>query len=242
MAKHEAVGERLVSVCRRMIPAGILSGTYLGGGTGLALQIHHRVSLDLDFFLGRDTALNAERRIRSVEATFGAGAVSVDSRSGDQLDLVVDGIRTSFIIYPFDLAEALIPGDRVAPELSGLFLASPQEIALMKAYAMGRRAVFRDYIDMYVLLKDGHVSLDYIHKKAPPKFLLKHESVFSMRLFLQQLVYTADTGSLEEKASAVSMLRGTGLTPEAIEAYLASAAKSFTLSVLAPEGIRGLGL
>lgn len=220
-----AVDEKLLSVCRRLVRWGILGRAYLGGGTGLALQINHRVSLDLAFFLFKGEVLDPERLLRGVEATFGTAAVALDFRSGDQLDLVVDGIKVSFSAYPFAPIEPLVAGDQVG--LPGLLLASLPEIALMKAYAIGRRAVFRDYIDMYILLKAGHVSLHYIHEMAARKFVLQGEPIFSMRLFLQQLAYTADTGSREEKESAVSMLMATGPTPEAIENYLATVVGEF---------------
>lgn len=230
-----AVDAKLLNICRRMAQSGILNMTYLGGGTGLALQINHRVSADLDFFLFKGIALESENLIRRVEATFSAGAVSVESRSEDQLDLVISGIKVSFIAYPFDRLEPLISGNLLSPGLSGLFLASPAEIALMKAYAIGRRAVFRDYIDMYVLLRDGYVSLQYIHEKAAQKFVLQGEQVFSMRLFLQQLTYTADAGGREEKESAANMLLDAHLVPEEIEEFLANAVKEFALSILDQE-------
>ncbi|MBT9173788.1 MAG: hypothetical protein DDT21_02194 [Syntrophomonadaceae bacterium] len=250
MSKHKesrisgsarAVNEKLLNICQRMGQTGILNKAYLGGGTGLALQINHRVSVDLDFFLVKDTALNSESLIRMVEATFGAG-VAVDFRSGDQLDLLIDGMKVSFIAYPFKPVEPLIAGEQIMLELSGLFLASPPEIALMKAYAIGRRAVFRDYVDMYVLLKDSYVSLGYIQEMAAQKFILQNETVFSMKLFLQQLAYTADAGSEEEKESAVNMLLLDRIAPEEIQKYLAKSVKDFTLKKLTPKAPGGLKL
>jgi hypothetical protein len=151
-------------------------------------------------------------------------------------------IKTSFISYPFELMEPLVPGDQITNELSGISLASPQEIALMKAYAIGRRAVFRDYIDMYVLLRDNHVSMSYINEKAPQKFILQNETNFSMRLFLQQLTYTADVESAEDKENAVKMLLAPGATLAEIEKHLSISAKDFMLSGLLPKSTKGVKL
>lgn len=52
----------------------------------------------------------------------------------------------------------------------------------MKAYTIGRRALFRDYVDMYFVLKAGVVSLEYILAQAPSKFMLGKECLFSGRM------------------------------------------------------------
>ena len=62
----------------------------------------------------------------------------------------------------------------------------------MKAQTINRRAAFKDYVDLYFIVRDGHASLAEILSKA--KKLFKDE--FSQRLFLEQLVYFGD---LEEK-------------------------------------------
>jgi hypothetical protein len=43
------------------------------------------------------------------------------------------------------------------------------EIAALKAYAMGRRAKWKDYVDMYFLLK-YHFTIDEIAKKTDEIF------------------------------------------------------------------------
>lgn len=58
------------------------------------------------------------------------------------------GVKISFIAYPFPLIEPLVQGDKIDIRLKGINLASPKEIALMKAYTIGRRPTYRDYIDL----------------------------------------------------------------------------------------------
>lgn len=57
----------------------------------------------------------------------------------------------------------------------------------MKAYAFGRRAKWKDYVDMYFLLRD-HFSLEQISKRAVEIY----DQLFSSKLFRAQLSYYID--------------------------------------------------
>lgn len=72
--------------------------------------------------------------------------------------------------------------------------ASIADIAAMKAYAIGRRATARDYVDLHhLLVVNGQCSIDSIITDALAKFVDDSgEALFSPRLFLQQLAYTED--------------------------------------------------
>lgn len=67
------------------------------------------------------------------------------------------------------------------------------DLAAMKAYAMGRRATWKDYVDLYFLLKN-HFSLTKIAKRAKRIF----HGGFNEKLFRQQLCYFEDV-DLSEK-------------------------------------------
>jgi hypothetical protein len=58
----------------------------------------------------------------------------------------------------------------------------------MKAYAIGRRGEYKDYIDMYYILSEQHVSLGEVLQMAKEKF----KENFNDRLFLEQLLYLED--------------------------------------------------
>jgi hypothetical protein len=57
-------------------------------------------------------------------------------------------------------------------------------LAAMKAFALGRRAKWKDYVDLYFILKDFH-SLNEISQKAKELF----GEMFSDKLFKMQLSY-----------------------------------------------------
>lgn len=133
------------------------------------------------------------------------------------------GVKIILIAYPFPLIEPLVQGDKIDIRLKGINLASPKEIALMKAYTIGRRPTFRDYIDLYFLLKNGIVNLEYILEKAPQKFVIEGKPVFSKKLFLEQLMYTED---LIDKETALISIIGTAPKVDEIEMFLTRQAKA----------------
>lgn len=151
---------------------------YLAGGTALALQLGHRVSEDLDFF-------NADPispcLLSELESQFPRDVSAPAVSTRDQLTLFVHDTKVTFLSYPFPLLYPLARDDAGTP------LACVKEIAAMKAYTIGRRGNFKDYVDLYFILKAGE-SLQMTAADAEKKY----KDVFDTRLFLEQLVYFDD--------------------------------------------------
>src|SRR3989338_1456702 len=75
---------------------------YLAGGTALALQIGHRVSVDFDFFTEKD--FGTEELYERVQEAF--GQVPRTHESPNTLAVVVqDDVRVSFMGYRYPLLE-----------------------------------------------------------------------------------------------------------------------------------------
>ena len=68
------------------------------GGTGLALQIGHRVSVDFDFFSEQELPANI---LQNVKRLFSDCSVAVTYRSVDQLNVLINDIKTTFLHYRF---------------------------------------------------------------------------------------------------------------------------------------------
>ena len=151
----------------------------LGGGTSLMLQIKHRQSYDFDIFTAK---LIAEKLLYKVRQNFSQIEILTDT--GDELSFVSipHQVKVSFIYYPYSPLYGLIRTDV-------LNLFSWQEIALDKAYAIGRRGVWRDYVDLFCLLQKS-MTLKQIIAGAAKKF----GNAFSEKLFLAQLVYFENLG------------------------------------------------
>lgn len=156
---------------KQIAPRGIL-----GGGTASALQLRHRRSHDLDVFLPRAVPRGLLLRLR--RARPGLLRPLVDS--GDELTVLARDIRVSFIAFPF-------PPLHPTVRTPSLPLYSLRDLASNKAYAIGRRGVYRDYVDLYFLLRHG-ISLATVIREGEQRFT----GAFSEKLFLEQLTYFAD--------------------------------------------------
>lgn len=121
----------------------MLGAWTLAGGTGLALQLGHRYSEDLDFF--RVEPFEPERLLRDLSHL---GSVAVQSRAADTLHVSLDGLRISFLTAE---APFLFPGT----SYRGLTIADPRDIAVMKIVAIGGRGSRKDFVDLHFYLRAG---------------------------------------------------------------------------------------
>lgn len=150
---------------------------YLAGGTALALQIKHRYSYDFDIFLSHEVGVSDVKKLQS---NFNIFLTEVNNQ--DQLSIVdSDGIRISLIHYYFPLILPIV-------ETGKIRLSSVKDIAADKAYTIGRRAVWRDYADIFSILKYGILSLNEIISLTNQKY----KNLFNDVLFLSQLSYFKD--------------------------------------------------
>jgi predicted nucleotidyltransferase component of viral defense system len=149
----------------------------LSGGTALMLQYCLRKSYDLDLFFPYHIPDSFPRLASGI---FQSGfKVIIDNT--DELSFIVDdGVKVSFIYFPFNRKYKPLQHDTIS-------ISSFKDIASDKAYAIGRRPAYRDYLDLFIILKEGF-PIDQILIDAKEKF----GGEFSEKLFLSQLVYFDD--------------------------------------------------
>lgn len=114
---------------------------YLAGGTALALQIGHRISVDLDFFTQEqfnETALSTKLSSYPKFVQAGTTSWTVWGKIGET--------KISIFYYKYPLLERTVP-------FEGLQLASLADIAAMKIHAIEDRGTKRDFMDVYFLAK-----------------------------------------------------------------------------------------
>lgn len=155
---------------------------YLAGGTAVALHIGHRRSMD--FYLFKYSTLNHSRNLKKI-AEFGMD-YEVTRRNSDQMNVSVGNVKLTFLEYPFHVAgvrkfENIIK----IPELI--------DLAAMKAYALGRRSKWKDYVDLYFMLKN-FFSIGQISARASEIF----DQLYSEKLFRAQLNYFEDIDYSEQ--------------------------------------------
>lgn len=150
---------------------------FLVGGTAIALHIGHRRSVDFDLF-STEAFNNADIR-RKILQTQRIQRVLVDKTG--EFTLTVRGVRMTIFHYPFRAVRPRIALDGVIkiPDLLTL--------SAMKAYALGRRAKWKDYVDMFFVMRDHH-ALREIAEKARKIFGRE----FNEKIFRAQLAYFRD--------------------------------------------------
>ena len=131
-----------------------IKGLYLCGGTAQAIQMMHRKSEDLDFEL-----LGTRKERPMLDFSFISNAICEkypncrrEFLSSKHFQIFVDGgVKLSFFrpdnAVP-ELGKGFVYNNIVTPSL--------QELFGMKLFTITVRSAFRDYYDIYALLKDGY--------------------------------------------------------------------------------------
>ena len=117
--------------------ASVLNGFYLAGGTGLALQLGHRRSHDLDFF--NFEAFSEQNLLEHIRQ---AGELTVSAVAPHTLHVVMQGVKVSFLAYGYPL---LFPRD----QFLSMNVADYRDIACMKLSAVASRGTKRDFVDLH---------------------------------------------------------------------------------------------
>lgn len=134
-----------------------LRGWTLAGGTGLALQLGHRISEDFDFF--KTSRFSAEKLAAALAAI---GPCETLQREASTLTVLVQGIKISFfqVLDPF-----LFP----ASPFSFFKIADVRDIALMKIAAALNRGSRKDFVDLYCIFRREWTLKDCL-SRLPKKF------------------------------------------------------------------------
>jgi len=138
----EVVDTRVEHTLAELQRIPILSRFYLAGGTGLALHLGHRRSVDLDFFLREN--FDEEAVLQRVQQLDGFALVS---KAPGTIYAKIHATKVSFIAYVYPV---LFPLTRFL----GANVADPRDIGCMKISAIASRGTKRDFIDLYVATQD----------------------------------------------------------------------------------------
>jgi len=135
-----------------------LDSFFLVGGTALALQLGHRLSIDLDFFTTESFDIQPLIDHLAAHYSFSLSATSKNTILG-----FVDQVKVDFITHPYALVEPLVLVEH-------LRLASLLDIGAMKLNAIANSGErYKDFIDVYYLLE--RFSLDQLLEAYAQKYL-----------------------------------------------------------------------
>lgn len=169
----------------------------LVGGTAFALHIGHRRSIDFDIFSTKPfNNLNIKRvilRLAKINKVF-------VNRIGEYT-ILINGVKATFFHYPYQI--------EFPENLDGVIkLADLLTLSAMKAYALGMRAKWKDYVDLYFVMSE-YFRIDQIIKKAKQIFA----SEFNEKIFRAQLTYFKDIDYSEK----IIYLKGVELKDEIVK-------------------------
>ena len=156
---------------------------YLVGGTALALYMGHRRSIDFDLFTsGEIGRLKIKRTVESHDFTI----QNVLYEAYDQFHISVNSVKLTFMRYEFPVKSPV--------NFNGIIkLPHIIDLAAMKAYALGGRAKWKDYVDLFFIMKENFPLKD-IEKRAKKIF----STLFNAKLFREQLSYFEDIDYTEK--------------------------------------------
>ena len=172
----------------------------LVGGTAVALHIGHRRSIDFDLFSDEPFDNNAIKRMVARVAEITKTFV----KHSGEYTFMCDAVKITFYHYPYAIAyKTQVDHCIKIPDLLTL--------AAMKAFALGKRAKWKDYVDLYFILKDFHTLTEIAIKSAE---IFGGE--FNEKLFRIQLSYFDDINYDEQ----VEFLPGFEISEDAIKKAL----------------------
>lgn len=141
MLSYRTIEPHTLELLKKLTANPLLRELRLVGGTALALQYGHRMSIDLDFF-GK-IEIDKEELKDSLREN---GEFSVINETRNIHQYLIDGVKVDIVNYNYPWIDDSIEED-------GLCLASPKDIAAMKINAIEGRGTKKDFIDIAELLK-----------------------------------------------------------------------------------------
>ena len=180
---------------------------YLAGGTALALQIGHRISVDLDFFTQREfNETQLSTKLTTILSEFiqdGTAKWTIWGKIGKT--------KFSMFYYKYPLLEKTV-------FFEGIELASLPDIAAMKIHAIEDRGTRRDFVDVYFLSK--RYTLEEILGFYQRKYAVLEDHLYSI---LRSLDYFEDA---EQEKQMPQML--VNVTWEEVKEYFRKETKRLT--------------
>jgi len=154
----------------------------MAGGTAIALHIGHRRSMDFDLFTNKEFEnLSIQKKIlKNIEIDH------IIVNKLDEFTIIIKGVKVTFFYFPYKIKFSKNFENTInAPSLLTL--------AAMKSFALGRRAKWKDYIDLYFIM-NNYFSIDKIIKKS--RLIFGKE--FNEKIFRASLAYFKDIDYTEE--------------------------------------------
>jgi len=149
----EALVDKTLKVIEPISKMEFVKSYFLVGGTALALHLQHRLSEDLDFMCWKQSKKDKQNinieKIRN-ELSHHFTIVKIDILANNHIEIFIDEVVKLSFYFPNKIKPVIKP----IHYLNNLVLADIDCIAALKMELFLRRNEFRDYYDLYCILKD----------------------------------------------------------------------------------------
>ncbi len=146
---EDALPKKLKAILKKITPVVRAERFYLAGGTGLALQIGHRVSEDLDFF--KDASFNPNSLLLTLKSkTDSSKDVVIETHT---LLVSLEGARCSFFFYE-------VPLIRRPVLFEGLSVADWRDILAEKFKTISQRGSKKDFYDIFTVMRSKTLTIE----------------------------------------------------------------------------------
>lgn len=176
MLQTQSIYPDTLELLKNLMSFQPLSNFNLVGGTALALQVGHRISVDLDLFT--NIKFDIESLKKAIESFAFEKKYEIKWNTIEQNTLIglMNSIKIDIIYYPYNLIDELIVYDNIR-------LLSTKDIAPMKLSAIAQRGKKKDFFDFYELLQIYSLEemLQFYREKIPytdTTFLLRSLTYF----------------------------------------------------------------
>ena len=162
-------------------------------------KLGHRRSIDFDLFT--DKSFDSLQIRSDIKQGHTIDRILIET--GTEFTLSVDNVKMTFYCYSYPIEHQVSFDDVIS-------LPDPLTIAAMKAFALGRRAKWKDYVDLFFIFQSS--SLTELINKA----ISIYKNEFDEKLFREQLAYHQDL----DYSESIEYLSGFEVDDETIKQKL----------------------
>jgi predicted nucleotidyltransferase component of viral defense system len=173
MLHTDAISKPTLKLLKQLMADENLSNFKLAGGTALALQIGHRLSIDLDLFTNEAFNKNGLRDLLQINYQMQTDNITKNTLSG-----AIRNIKTDFMAHQYPVLNEVVLID-------WLRMWSVQDIVAMKLNAISNRGSKKDLCIVYSLL-------EYYSIEQMITFYIKKYKHQQSMMVIKSLVYFED--------------------------------------------------
>ena len=108
MLHYETIDARTLDLLKRLLAIPEFHNLRLVGGTALALQLGHRISVDLDLFGSVDVDIN-----RTIDLLNDFSNVQVQGSTKNMMFFSIEGVKVDIVNYPYEWIDNQIEMDEL---------------------------------------------------------------------------------------------------------------------------------